>query len=73
MPRLNPIQAATAYGAVFLFAIRDLTGMLSGLVFSHVEGSGFDSCAKQWRLFADIMNDLGEFQDSLTIPLRSRR
>jgi len=77
------IQAATAYGAVFLFAVRDLTGMLGSLVFAHIEvgaeqasclyllasglnidsnttqGSGFDSCAKQWRLFADIMNDIG--------------
>ena len=24
-----------------------------------IQGSGFDSCAKQWRLFADIMNDIG--------------
>lgn len=29
--------AATAYGAVFLFAVRDLTGMLGGLVFAHLE------------------------------------
>lgn len=24
-----------------------------------LQGSGFDSCAKQWRLFADVTNDIG--------------
>ncbi len=23
------------------------------------QGSSFDSCAKQWRLFADVTNDVG--------------
>ena len=35
----NLIQAATAYGAVFLFAVRDLAGMLGSLVFAHMEVS----------------------------------
>ncbi|GAX79172.1 hypothetical protein CEUSTIGMA_g6612.t1 [Chlamydomonas eustigma] len=61
-------EAATAYGAVFMFAVRDLTGMLGGLVFAHMQGSGFDSCAKQWRLFADIMNNVGMALD-LASPL----
>ena len=34
-------QAATAYGAVFLFAVRDLTGMIGGLVFAHLEVTTF--------------------------------
>lgn len=55
----NLVQAATAYSAVYMFAVRDLTGMIGGLVFAHIEGSGFDSCAKQWRLYADVTNDLG--------------
>eukprot|EP00955_Chlamydomonas_euryale_P065070 359148-Chlamydomonas_euryale.AAC.1 len=31
-------------------------------------GSGFDSCAKQWRLFADIMNDVGASAPSNSLP-----
>lgn len=29
-------------------------------MFAYAAGSNFDSNAKQWRLFADIMNDIGE-------------
>jgi hypothetical protein len=59
---------ATAYGAVFMFAVRDLTGMLGGIAFAHAQGSGFDGCAKQWRLFADVTNDLAMALD-LASPL----
>lgn len=42
------------------FFIRDILGMAGGIVFAYAAGSNFDSNAKQWRLFADIMNDIGE-------------
>ncbi|GLI67372.1 hypothetical protein VaNZ11_011551 [Volvox africanus] len=52
-------QASSPLAAVFTFFLRDLAGMLGGILFAYLEGSSFDSCAKQWRLFADIINDLG--------------
>jgi hypothetical protein len=42
------------------FFIRDILGMAGGIIFAYAAGSNFDSNAKQWRLFADIMNDIGE-------------
>ena len=44
------------------FFVRDILGMAGGIMFAYAAGSNFDSNAKQWRLFADIMNDLGEQQ-----------
>ncbi|PNH02871.1 hypothetical protein TSOC_011118, partial [Tetrabaena socialis] len=64
-------QAATPLAAVFTFFLRDLAGMLGGIVFAFLEGSSFDSCAKQWRLFADITNDLGMTME-LASPLLPR-
>ncbi|EFJ48602.1 hypothetical protein VOLCADRAFT_90737 [Volvox carteri f. nagariensis] len=59
-------EASTPLAAVFTFFVRDLAGMLGGILFSYLEGSSFDACAKQWRLFADITNDLG-----MTVELAS--
>lgn len=53
------LQEATAVGAVFQFFVRDIMGMAGGVLFTFCSGSSFDSCAKQWRLFADIMNNVG--------------
>ncbi|PWZ04812.1 Protein root UVB sensitive 3 [Zea mays] len=39
--------------------LRDLTGMLGGILFTFYQGSNLDSNAKMWRLVADFMNDLG--------------
>lgn len=33
--------------------------MLGGIVFASAQGAGFDAYAKQWRLFADCMNNVG--------------
>ena len=35
--------------------MKDLVGMLGGMLFSLVQGSSFDGDAKQWRFFADVM------------------
>eukprot|EP00198_Chlamydomonas_reinhardtii_P002634 XP_001691970.1 predicted protein [Chlamydomonas reinhardtii] len=43
-----------------------MAGMAGGILFAYAEGSSFDACAKQWRLFADIANDLG-----MTVELAS--
>ncbi|WIA28880.1 hypothetical protein OEZ86_011404 [Tetradesmus obliquus] len=61
-------QAATALGAVFQFFVRDILGMAGGIIFAYAAGGNFDSNAKQWRLFADVMNDLAMALD-LASPL----
>ncbi|KAG2542535.1 hypothetical protein PVAP13_9NG643800 [Panicum virgatum] len=46
--------------------LRDLTGMLGGILFTFYQGSNLDSNAKMWRLVADFMNDLGMLMDLLS-------
>ncbi|KAL2349161.1 hypothetical protein Fmac_003161 [Flemingia macrophylla] len=52
-------KSATVIGATFQWFLRDLTGMLGGILFTFYQGSNLDSNAKRWRLVADLMNDLG--------------
>ncbi|KAE8692259.1 UPF0420 protein-like isoform X10 [Hibiscus syriacus] len=52
-------KSATIIGATFQWFLRDLTGMLGGILFTLYQGSNLDSNAKMWRLVADLMNDLG--------------
>ena len=53
------MQEATSLGAVFQFFLRDMMGMTGGVVFASLQGSTFDAYAKQWRLFADCLNNVG--------------
>ncbi|RLN40630.1 uncharacterized protein C2845_PM01G07380 [Panicum miliaceum] len=46
--------------------LRDLTGMLGGILFTFYQGSNLDRNAKMWRLVADFMNDLGMLMDLLS-------
>ncbi|GAV61448.1 DUF647 domain-containing protein [Cephalotus follicularis] len=61
-------KSATVIGATFQWFLRDLTGMLGGILFTLYQGSNLDSNAKMWRLVADLMNDLGMLMD-LVSPL----
>ncbi|GAA0169836.1 hypothetical protein LIER_24226 [Lithospermum erythrorhizon] len=61
-------KSATVIGATFQWFLRDLTGMLGGVLFTFYQGSNLDSNAKMWRLVADLMNDLGMLMD-LVSPL----
>ncbi|GFP88712.1 protein root UVB sensitive 3 [Phtheirospermum japonicum] len=61
-------KSATVIGATFLWFLRDLTGMLGGILFTFYQGANLDSNAKMWRLVADLMNDLGMLMD-LVSPL----
>ncbi|XP_062111448.1 protein root UVB sensitive 3 isoform X4 [Humulus lupulus] len=61
-------KSATVIGATFQWFLRDLTGMVGGILFTFYQGSNLDSNAKMWRLVADLMNDLGMLMD-LTSPL----
>ncbi|KAL3751519.1 hypothetical protein ACJRO7_012365 [Eucalyptus globulus] len=61
-------KSATVLGATFQWFLRDLTGMIGGILFTFYQGSNLDSNAKMWRLVADFMNDLGMLMD-LVSPL----
>nr|XP_020014226.1 RUS1 family protein C16orf58 homolog isoform X2 [Castor canadensis] len=50
------VSAATA-----TWLVKDSTGMLGRIAFTWWKGSKLDCNAKQWRLFADILNDLAMF------------
>mmetsp|Transcript_7247 Transcript_7247/g.17038 ORF Transcript_7247/g.17038 Transcript_7247/m.17038 type:complete len:463 (+) Transcript_7247:146-1534(+) len=49
---------ATAFSAAIQWALRDGTGMIGGLVFSYGCSSYFDTHVKEFRLFADVINDV---------------
>lgn len=49
---------ATAFSAAIQWALRDGTGMVGGLVFSYACSSYFDTHVKEFRLFADVINDV---------------
>ena len=41
------------------WVLRDGFGMCGSLLFAPLVGSGFDENAKEWLLFADLINDVG--------------
>jgi len=50
---------ATALSATLNFIVRDGCGMLPSLLFTASLSGRFKSDIKRWRLFADIINDVG--------------
>lgn len=56
---------ATAMSAAMNWALRDGTGMVGGLVFSYCASHLFDTHVKEFRLFADIINDVALTLDML--------
>ena len=44
-------ESASALGAVFIFFVRDISGMLAGVIFASVQGkgTGFDAYPKHYR------------------------
>lgn len=52
-------QDATALSALLNFLIRDGCGMAATLIFTAAAAERFRSDVKRWRLFADIMVDIG--------------
>lgn len=58
-------EAASPLAAAIAWVMRDGFGMISSLVFSFVVGSRFDDNVKEWRLFADAINDVGLSLDML--------
>ena len=52
-------EGATALSASINFIVRDGFGMASTLMFTAFSSNKFKSDVKKWRLFADVMNDIG--------------
>ena len=50
---------ATALSATLNFVIRDGCGMVASLLFTSMAASSFRRNVKRWKLFADIMVDIG--------------
>ena len=52
-------QGATALSALLNFLVRDGCGMGANLLFTSLASSSFSTDGKRWRIFADIMVDIG--------------
>ncbi len=52
-------EGATALSALMNYLVRDGCGMAATLLFTSAASSKFRSDVKRWRLFADIMVDVG--------------
>jgi hypothetical protein len=57
---------ATALSAAMTWALKDGAAMIGGLYFSYLASPLFDSHVKEFRLFADVINDVGLTLDMLT-------
>ncbi|XP_006105006.1 RUS1 family protein C16orf58 homolog [Myotis lucifugus] len=53
--------SASVSAATATWLLKDSTGMLGRIIFAWWKGSKLDCNAKQWRLFADILNDIAMF------------
>ncbi|XP_055567962.1 LOW QUALITY PROTEIN: RUS family member 1 [Falco cherrug] len=51
-------SAATVTGATLTWVLRDGVGMVTRIAFAWLQGTRLDCEAKQWRLAADVLNDL---------------
>ncbi|KAL7568822.1 hypothetical protein ACA910_007236 [Epithemia clementina (nom. ined.)] len=58
-------QEATAWAAALTWAMKDGMGLTSGLVFSYVAAPLFDAHVKEFRLFADFINNVALTCDML--------
>jgi hypothetical protein len=56
---------ATAIMAALTWALKDGLGMIGGLIFSYGVASHLDAYVKEFRLFADVINDVGMLLDML--------
>jgi len=52
-------QDSSAVAAAMQWALRDGTGMLGGVLFAWKFAAVFGADLKSWRLFADVINDVG--------------
>eukprot|EP00614_Pseudopedinella_elastica_P006969 CAMPEP_0172602614 /NCGR_PEP_ID=MMETSP1068-20121228/22789_1 /TAXON_ID=35684 /ORGANISM="Pseudopedinella elastica, Strain CCMP716" /LENGTH=541 /DNA_ID=CAMNT_0013404031 /DNA_START=49 /DNA_END=1674 /DNA_ORIENTATION=+ len=58
-------EDASALSAALTWVFRDGVGMVGGLALGFAFGGDFDARLKEWRLFADLANDVGLTLDLL--------
>lgn len=51
---------------IFRTKTADVTGMFGSIGFAYLKGSKFDCDHKKWRLFADVINDMGYMLDIMS-------
>ncbi|KAM6452831.1 RUS family member 1 isoform 1-T2 [Liasis olivaceus] len=56
-------ETSTVAAATVTWILKDGTGMLGRIAFAWSKGSKLDCDAKQWRLFADVLNDVAIFME----------
>ncbi|CAN0460687.1 unnamed protein product, partial [Discosporangium mesarthrocarpum] len=61
-------EEASAIAVTVVWVLKDGFGMVGSLLFSYLVGNHMDSNIKEWRLFADVINDVGLALD-LVAPL----
>jgi hypothetical protein len=59
IPGTQHTEKASALSAAVNWVFRDGVGMTCSLVFSSLAATSFDGNIKEWRLFADVINDAG--------------
>ncbi|XP_060112605.1 RUS family member 1 [Heteronotia binoei] len=58
-------ETSTVAAATVTWILKDGTGMLGRILFAWSKGNKLDCDAKQWRLFADILNDVAILMEIL--------
>ncbi|XP_064095201.1 RUS family member 1-like [Macrobrachium nipponense] len=53
--------SATSLAATITWLLKDGCGMIASIAFAYMRGGQLDCNSKQWRLFADVANDLSHF------------
>ena len=57
----------TAWNAAIVWAIRDGTGLIGSLLYTYIISAYLDAYVKEFRFFADIINDIG-FTFDMILP-----
>lgn len=63
---------ASLLSATYTWVLKDLTSMLGSLLFSSMASNQFNQNIRAWRLFADVINDVGLTLDMIA-PLYPSR
>ncbi|VDL43562.1 unnamed protein product [Hymenolepis diminuta] len=62
---------ASVLAATLIWLFKDGAGMVGRIVFAGRQGTSLDSQCKQWRIFADVLNDVAFFIELLSLHVPS--
>uniref|UniRef100_A0A0R3TYR3 Solute carrier family 40 protein n=1 Tax=Rodentolepis nana TaxID=102285 RepID=A0A0R3TYR3_RODNA len=60
-------STASVLAATLTWLFKDGVGMVGRIVFAGWQGTSLDSQCKQWRIFADLLNDMAFFIEILSL------